>query len=327
MPLLSKPVNALVVLLSALGVVNAAPVPTPNEAVPVPNPKDIPEGVHYWPIDDAEADRLSKLLNIDFRSLNILGTFVKAPKATCEGCGKRSGLEDFVDNALKANIHTREWMVDVLKKGGHNASPAHDLQCANCETKFERRDLEDVAKRDDPGFQWASNFNWIFGRDPEAVAEAAAEAAKRDDPGFQWASNFNWIFGREAAEAAEAVKRDDPGFQWASNFNWIFGREAAEAAEAVKRDDPGFQWASNFNWIFGREATEAAAAAAKRDDPGFQWASNFNWIFGREAAEAATAKAEMAKRDDPGFQWASNFNWIFGREAAAAAKRDASSPQ
>lgn len=98
MPSLSKPINALVVLLSVLGFVNAAPVPTPTEAVPVPDPKDIPEGVHYWPIDDAEADRLSKLLNIDFRSLNILGTFVKAPKATCDGCGKRSGLEDFVDN-------------------------------------------------------------------------------------------------------------------------------------------------------------------------------------------------------------------------------------
>lgn len=98
MPSLSKPINALVVLLSAIGAINAAPVPSPNAAVPAPDPKDIPEGVHYWPIDEDEKDRLSKLLDIDFRSLNILGTFVKAPKATCEGCGKRSGLEDFVDN-------------------------------------------------------------------------------------------------------------------------------------------------------------------------------------------------------------------------------------
>ncbi|KAK7189676.1 uncharacterized protein CC84DRAFT_1164979 [Paraphaeosphaeria sporulosa] len=124
MPLLSKPVNALVVLLSALGVVNAAPVPTPNEAVPVPNPKDIPEGVHYWPIDDAEADRLSKLLNIDFRSLNILGTFVKAPKATCEGCGKRSGLEDFVDNVSQPVMRS----IWVSKAACRHSRPTFTLE-------------------------------------------------------------------------------------------------------------------------------------------------------------------------------------------------------
>ena len=106
MPSLSKPVNALTILLSAIGLINAAPVPAPStEPVPVPDPATIPEGVHYWPIDDAEADRLSKLLNIDFRSLNILGTFVKAPKATCEGCGKRSGLEDFVENVCRTSLH------------------------------------------------------------------------------------------------------------------------------------------------------------------------------------------------------------------------------
>ncbi|PVH94426.1 hypothetical protein DM02DRAFT_539465, partial [Periconia macrospinosa] len=79
---------------------------------------------HYWPIEEDEMDPLSKLLDVDFRPLNILGTLVKAPKATCEGCGKRNGLDNFADNvtiwALEANIHTREWMVDVLRNGKPN---------------------------------------------------------------------------------------------------------------------------------------------------------------------------------------------------------------
>jgi hypothetical protein len=65
---------------STLGLTSAAAVAhSAREAVedaPGPLPRDIPKGTHYWPIDKREAERLSKLLGINFESLGVRGTFV-----------------------------------------------------------------------------------------------------------------------------------------------------------------------------------------------------------------------------------------------------------
>lgn len=93
MPLFSRPVDAILLLLSSLGLTQAAPVGTSDE---VPASVQVPENYHAWLISDAEKDRLSKVLEVDFRSLGVDGTFVSTPKEKCVGCGKDSGLEDFV---------------------------------------------------------------------------------------------------------------------------------------------------------------------------------------------------------------------------------------
>lgn len=101
MPFFSKPVDFFLLLLTTLGLTGAAPTPPPADADATvkytPNPADIPEGVHYWPISAREKAHLSEQLGVDFSKLNVYGTFVDSPKEACEGCGKESGLEDFVD--------------------------------------------------------------------------------------------------------------------------------------------------------------------------------------------------------------------------------------
>lgn len=60
-------------------------------------------------------------------------------RSVCGGCGKHSGLDDLVHNALHAGIHSAPFMVDVLVNGPKGQSPAHDLVCSRCTTKYEGR--------------------------------------------------------------------------------------------------------------------------------------------------------------------------------------------
>jgi hypothetical protein len=94
MAIFSRPIEALLVLLSALGLVRSAPISAPSDMVP--SGVHIPSGYHAWPISEAEKERLSKLLDVDFKALGIEGTIVNHPKEQCQGCGKESGFEDFV---------------------------------------------------------------------------------------------------------------------------------------------------------------------------------------------------------------------------------------
>ncbi|RDI80398.1 hypothetical protein Vi05172_g9515 [Venturia inaequalis] len=101
MPFFSKPIDTFFFLLTSLGLTGAAPLPAPADADATikytPDPATIPAGVHYWPISEREKAHLSEQLGVDFSKLNIYGTFVQTPKEECQGCGKESGLEDFVD--------------------------------------------------------------------------------------------------------------------------------------------------------------------------------------------------------------------------------------
>lgn len=88
MPFFSKPVDFLL-LLSSLGFTYGLPI---RASAPANSPNAVKDGYHYWPIDDAERERLSKLLGIDFAQLKVAGTYVDVPKETCETCGKKTGL-------------------------------------------------------------------------------------------------------------------------------------------------------------------------------------------------------------------------------------------
>ncbi len=69
-------------------------------------------------------------------------------RSKCNGCGKQSGLDDLVHNALYSGIHSGPFMVDVLTNGPKGQSPAHDLVCSRCTTKHEG------------SFEWADSGNF-----------------------------------------------------------------------------------------------------------------------------------------------------------------------
>ncbi|KAE9988995.1 hypothetical protein EG328_003311 [Venturia inaequalis] len=172
MPFFSKPIDTFFFLLTSLGLTGAAPVPAPADADATikytPDPATIPAGVHYWPISEREKAHLSEQLGVDFSKLNIYGTFVQTPKEECQGCGKESGLEDFVDGALKSGVHRRDFMIKSLTHAeGRGESPPHEISCSNCGTKYKRM------------MQWAQSFSWTypdvnFKEDGSAVVEMKA---------------------------------------------------------------------------------------------------------------------------------------------------------
>jgi len=94
----------------------------------------ISEGYFYWEIDTLEEQRLSALLNVDFHSLDVPGTFVNIPKWDCPECAKQSGLDDFVATALDDGIHTKEFIIRALVEDIPNNSRPHSLRCAVCST-------------------------------------------------------------------------------------------------------------------------------------------------------------------------------------------------
>ena len=68
---------------------------------------------------------------IEFR-----GNIMNQERSICRGCGKHSGLDELVHNALYAGIHSTAFMVDVLINGPKGPSAPHDLVCSRCTTRY-----------------------------------------------------------------------------------------------------------------------------------------------------------------------------------------------
>ena len=56
---------------------------------------------------------------------------------TCSKCGKRSGLDDLVQNAIGMGIHNQGFMTDVLLNGPQKSSPPHAVDCSRCAERFD----------------------------------------------------------------------------------------------------------------------------------------------------------------------------------------------
>jgi hypothetical protein len=69
--------------------------------------------------------------------LEIRGSIMKQERSVCPGCGKHSGLDDLVHNALYAGIHSAAFMIKVLVNGPGRSSPPHEIICSRCTTKHE----------------------------------------------------------------------------------------------------------------------------------------------------------------------------------------------
>ena len=102
------------------------------------DPNNLPENVFLWHIDDAQADRISALLKIDFSSLGIAGNFVYGAPAKCRACGKLSGLDDFIYTGLKMAAHKPEFMIKALTERMPSSSEQlpHTLDCCLCDTTY-----------------------------------------------------------------------------------------------------------------------------------------------------------------------------------------------
>ncbi len=58
-------------------------------------------------------------------------------RESCKCCGKPSGLDDLVQNALSLKIHSANFMLGILRNGPENESPGHELRCSGCEEMFD----------------------------------------------------------------------------------------------------------------------------------------------------------------------------------------------
>lgn len=105
------------------------------------DPTNLPAGIHLWTIDQAQSDRISKMLDFDFASLGIKGTYLENPQLKCQSCGKLSGLDDFVSGALKLGMHNTDFMIRALIEGAPNTAPAHKLKCCVCDTFYRECDF------------------------------------------------------------------------------------------------------------------------------------------------------------------------------------------
>lgn len=75
---------------------------------------------------------------------------MRQERACCKSCGKYSGLDDLVHNALSIGVHCKDFMLDVLINGPQAESPAHALSCSSCGETF------------DGWFEWAGSTDLWF---------------------------------------------------------------------------------------------------------------------------------------------------------------------
>ncbi|KAG8864090.1 hypothetical protein FRB96_006963 [Tulasnella sp. 330] len=109
--------------------------------------------------------------------MHITGTYVVGPQIKCEGCGKLSGLDDFVKGALKHGIHDTKFMINALKTSRENRTPAHKLACCVCHKTFLERNS--ASERGD--WEWHYLLLDFCSRaDPRDAQLAKAEVAAQE---------------------------------------------------------------------------------------------------------------------------------------------------
>ncbi|KAF7590131.1 hypothetical protein BBP40_003244 [Aspergillus hancockii] len=87
---------------------------------------------YRWVLSDAERAHITSMLKTNTETITLHGNIMAQERRVCASCGKYSGLDDLVHNALALGIHSDSFMLDVLRIGPRNPSPPHDLLCSNC---------------------------------------------------------------------------------------------------------------------------------------------------------------------------------------------------
>ncbi|KAK3896670.1 hypothetical protein C8A05DRAFT_20405 [Staphylotrichum tortipilum] len=120
--------------------------PAPSKVVKVSNGK-----IGYsWILTDTERAHISDMLGIDASQLELQGYTMAQERSICRGCGKHSGLDDLVHNALFAGNHSAAFIVDVLINGPKGPSAPHDVVCSRCTTRYEDPFIWEILYELDP---------------------------------------------------------------------------------------------------------------------------------------------------------------------------------
>ncbi|KAF3938920.1 hypothetical protein ABW19_dt0200723 [Dactylella cylindrospora] len=89
-----------------------------------------------WITTNEERESIAQALDIDASLFAHRDGNVMAQHREQCSCGKYSGLDDLVHDALKLGVHSKQFMADVLVNGPSGPSPAHGLNCSKCGNMF-----------------------------------------------------------------------------------------------------------------------------------------------------------------------------------------------
>ncbi|KAF3316699.1 hypothetical protein TWF173_001363 [Orbilia oligospora] len=102
------------------------------------NQEFLSSGGVRWLLTDEERTSIATLLDVEESTIShISGNIMNRARATCTSCGKYSGLDDMVHNAVEAGIHSNAFVLNVLVNGPHSKSPDHGLKCLRCDSEYE----------------------------------------------------------------------------------------------------------------------------------------------------------------------------------------------
>ncbi|OAA49042.1 RNA binding protein [Beauveria brongniartii RCEF 3172] len=93
--------------------------------------------LYNWVLSKAEHAHIASMLEMEASELKLKGSNFLQDRSQCDGCGKHSGMDDFVHNALYAGIHSVEFMKDFLLGKTKQTTPytEHEVVCSRCTTK------------------------------------------------------------------------------------------------------------------------------------------------------------------------------------------------
>ncbi|KAF1739068.1 hypothetical protein CRV24_001000 [Beauveria bassiana] len=97
------------------------------------------ETFYNWLLTETERAHIASMLNVETSELKFRGNNFLQDRSECGKCGKYSGMDDFVHNALYAGIHSVEFMKDFLLGKTEQATPytEHEVVCSRCDTKHD----------------------------------------------------------------------------------------------------------------------------------------------------------------------------------------------
>ncbi|KAL4882960.1 hypothetical protein BJY04DRAFT_216679 [Aspergillus karnatakaensis] len=114
---------------------------------PGPISEPIPNGGYRWILTAEEREHIALMLDCNPSNISIKSTLMVQDRELCTGCGKPTGLDDLVENALSRGIHSPEFMADVLHNGPKSESPGHEVNCSRCGVKFTGVEGFDLERR------------------------------------------------------------------------------------------------------------------------------------------------------------------------------------
>ncbi|KAF3279133.1 hypothetical protein TWF970_004239 [Orbilia oligospora] len=102
------------------------------------NQEFISGGGVRWILTGEERASITSALGIEAHIIDhVRGNVMTRERSVCSGCGKHSGLDDLVHNAIMAGVHDGAFILKVLVDGPQSRSPTHGLQCSHCSENFD----------------------------------------------------------------------------------------------------------------------------------------------------------------------------------------------